>query len=166
MLQSGGCSQLTVRQWNSGAQLKRLQFSNCGRNGLFKTSQRLHKTGLFRDEETRQEVTVVLVTANIDRCRKQWPEYLLRTDGSRIPKIAFEYNAKDRRDAGHPQIDGRCEVGTGQGLILKRKMMIKCMLNRSHLYVRMCISEISECLSMKYGIRTSPFKSSRKSGFD
>ena len=51
----------------------------------------------------------------MDSYRKRRGEHLLRMDGSRMPKIAFEYNPKRRRDVERPRKDGRCKFGTGQG---------------------------------------------------
>jgi hypothetical protein len=46
---------------------------------------------------------VILCGSNIDSYRKFWGDNLLRMDGLRISKIAYEYNPKGRRNVGHPR---------------------------------------------------------------
>jgi hypothetical protein len=57
----------------------------------------------FHNEDIRQELNVIPIMANIYGYRKCWGEYLLRMDGSQIPKITFKYNPKGRRDVRHPR---------------------------------------------------------------
>lgn len=46
---------------------------------------------------------VILCGSSIDSYRKFWGDNLLRMDGLRISKIAYEYNSKGRRNVGHPR---------------------------------------------------------------
>jgi hypothetical protein len=57
----------------------------------------------FPSENTGQGLKVTPVTSNIYIYRKRRGEHLLKMDGSRIPKIAFEYYPKGRRHVGRPR---------------------------------------------------------------
>jgi hypothetical protein len=52
------------------------------------------RRGCSPSKNIAQGLKDTLITANAKKYRKQLREYLLRMDGSRISKIAFEYNPK------------------------------------------------------------------------
>jgi hypothetical protein len=68
-----------------------------------------------RSEDIGQELKFTSIIANIDRYRK------LRIDGSRVPKIASSIIPTVEGTWNFQEIDGRCEVGTGQVVVKKKK---------------------------------------------
>jgi hypothetical protein len=69
----------------------------------------------FSSENMTQRSNAIPTTENIDSYSKQWGEDSLRTDRSRSPKIASEYNPKGRRDEGRPGKRWKFEAIKGQG---------------------------------------------------
>jgi hypothetical protein len=40
---------------------------------------------------------------DIQLCQKKWLDHLKRTDKSRLPRLAFQYQPRGRRDMGRPK---------------------------------------------------------------
>jgi 5-enolpyruvylshikimate-3-phosphate synthase len=56
----------------------------------------------FSNDDIRKALNVIHMIGNANSYRKRG-ENTLKMEGSQIPKIAFEYNPKGRKDVGSPR---------------------------------------------------------------
>lgn len=57
----------------------------------------------IRNEEIRKELEAEAVNSRMDRYRKRWLQHVGRMEDTRLPKLAFQYAPKGKRDVGRPR---------------------------------------------------------------
>jgi len=74
-------------------------------------------TGLdkIRSEVIRKELEISGIQDVILKYKQNWINHLERMDNTRLPKHAFNYRPRGRRDCGRPRKRWQCiDAGTGQ----------------------------------------------------
>ena len=62
----------------------------------------------IRSEDVRQELEISGIQDVRLKYKQNWINHLERMDNTRLPKYAFNYKPRERRDRGHPRKRWQC----------------------------------------------------------